>query len=105
MADVAIVKFNDGQDNKHGYEVGDPFPREGFEVSEERRQELRGKNNKAKKPVIKEFSVKEAVKAAEDPVDPVDPEFPKHTGGGYYELSNGEKVQGKENAVQAELAL
>jgi len=99
MADVAIVKFNDGQDNKHGYEVGDVFPREGLDVSEERREELRGKNNKARKPVIKEFKVKEAVKVAEDS------EFPKHTGGGYYELSNGAKVQGKEDAAQAELAL
>lgn len=29
-------------------------------------------------------------------------EFPKHTGGGWYELSNGEKVQGKEKAEKAE---
>lgn len=31
--------------------------------------------------------------------------YPKHTGGGYYELSNGEKVQGKENAVEKQLEL
>ena len=30
------------------------------------------------------------------------PEYPKHTGGGWYELSNGEKVQGKVEAVVAE---
>ncbi|MGP4061504.1 hypothetical protein [Halobacillus sp. H74] len=29
-------------------------------------------------------------------------EFPIHTGGPWYELSNGEKIQGKEEAVQAE---
>lgn len=29
-------------------------------------------------------------------------EYPKHTGGGYYELSNGEKVKGKAKAFQAE---
>jgi hypothetical protein len=29
-------------------------------------------------------------------------EFPKHTGGGYYELSNGEKVKGKDEATAAE---
>lgn len=29
-------------------------------------------------------------------------EFPKHTGGGYYELSNGEKVKGKDEAAAAE---
>jgi hypothetical protein len=28
--------------------------------------------------------------------------FPKHTGGGWYELSNGEKVQGKGEAAAAE---
>lgn len=29
-------------------------------------------------------------------------EYPKHVGGGWYELSDGEKVQGKENAIEAE---
>lgn len=29
-------------------------------------------------------------------------EFPKHTGGGYYELSNGESVKGKDKATAAE---
>lgn len=33
------------------------------------------------------------------------PEFPKHTGGGYYELSNGEKVKGKEAAMEAQLLI
>ena len=31
-----------------------------------------------------------------------DSEFPKHSGGGWYELSNGEKVHGKEKAEEAE---
>lgn len=31
----------------------------------------------------------------------VEEEQIKHTGGGYYELPNGEKVQGKENALKA----
>ncbi|WLR53556.1 hypothetical protein LC048_13590 [Mesobacillus subterraneus] len=29
-------------------------------------------------------------------------EFPKHTGGGWYELSNGEKVKGKKEASATE---
>ncbi|WMJ78477.1 MULTISPECIES: hypothetical protein [unclassified Sedimentibacter] len=33
------------------------------------------------------------------------PEFPKHTGGGYYELSNGEKIKGKDAVLKAEEAL
>ena len=51
---------------------------------------LRRHKNKAVKSVPKEpaFSVPE--------------KFPKHTGGGWYELSNGEKVQGKEEAEKAE---
>jgi hypothetical protein len=32
--------------------------------------------------------------------DPGD-EFPKHTSGGYYELPNGDKVQGKNAALKA----
>lgn len=31
--------------------------------------------------------------------------FPKHTGGGWYELSNGDKIQGKEEAVEVEQSL
>lgn len=31
--------------------------------------------------------------------------FPKHTGGGNYELSNGEKVKGKDKALAAEKEL
>ncbi|MBO0419100.1 hypothetical protein JZO80_02915 [Vagococcus fluvialis] len=31
--------------------------------------------------------------------------YPHHTGGGHYELSNGEKVKGKEAAIEAEAAL
>lgn len=31
--------------------------------------------------------------------------FPKHTGGGWHELSDGSKVQGKEEAIAAERKL
>lgn len=37
-----------------------------------------------------------------DKEDVVNDEFPKHTGGGFYELSNGEKVKGKNEATAAE---
>jgi hypothetical protein len=36
------------------------------------------------------------------PKEPAFSDFPKHTGGGWYELSNGDKVQGKEEAKEAE---
>ena len=32
-------------------------------------------------------------------------EYPKHTGSGWYELSNGEKVQGREEAIKSEKEL
>jgi hypothetical protein len=32
-------------------------------------------------------------------------EYPKHVGGGHYELSNGEKVKGKDEAAAAEKEL
>ena len=46
----------------------------------------------------------------EEPDDPGDvgegvEGYPQHVGGGYYELSNGERVQGKESAEQAESEL
>lgn len=89
MAEYKVIKdFKDLQDNNHIYYKGDPFPREGAEVSEERIEELASENNKRNTVLI------EAVK-----------EYPKHTGGGYYELSNGEKVQGKVAAIEAEEAL
>ena len=31
--------------------------------------------------------------------------YPKHTGGPWYELSNGEKVNGKDNAIKAQKEL
>ena len=48
----------------------------------------RHKQNKVEKPVQHE------------PVSLPKDEFPKHTGGGWYELSNGEKVQGKQEAKE-----
>lgn len=48
------------------------------------------KNKKAEKSVPKE------------PAFSVPDDFPKHTGGGWYELSNGDKVQGKDEAEKAE---
>ena len=43
--------------------------------------------------------------SADDENQVANSEFPKHTGGGYYELSNGEKVKGKDAAIEAEEAL
>jgi len=87
MAYKVIEPFTDLQDNNHVYYKGDTFPRKG-KVSEERVAELSSTNNKRKTVLIERVE-----------------EYPVHTGGGYYELSNGEKVQGKDAANEAEKAL
>lgn len=45
----------------------------------------------------------EGAKPEEEPAE--DEEFPKHVGGGNYELSDGSKVKGKEKAAEAEAQL
>ncbi|MEX2956185.1 Rho termination factor N-terminal domain-containing protein [Staphylococcus pasteuri] len=47
-----IEYFTDLQDNNHEYNVGDTFPRDGLNVSEERLTELSTKNNRQNKPLI-----------------------------------------------------
>lgn len=48
-----VIKFfTDLHDNDHAYHVGDEFPREGVEVSDERLQELSGYKNKQGVPLI-----------------------------------------------------
>lgn len=47
-----IKYFTDLQDNNHAYHVGDSFPRNGLDVSDERLTELSTKNNRQNKPLI-----------------------------------------------------
>lgn len=101
MGYKVIDPFKDVEDGNYLYpRVGEKYPREGYEPSEERIKALSSTNNRKGKPFIA---------YEEDPEAPVNPGedevFPKHTGGGYYELSNGEKVKGKEAAEKAENAL
>lgn len=49
-----------------------------------------------------EKQVKPPVEKAEDKKEV---EFPKHTGGGWYVLSNGEKIRGEDEAIAAEKEL
>ena len=84
-----LVAFRDLQDNDHIYQPGELY--EGVQTSE-RLEELSGTKNKIGKKLIEEIAEAE-------------PEFPKHVGGGQYELSNGEKVKGKDAAIEAEKAL
>ncbi len=56
MSYIVLTKFADLTDNKHLYEAGDMFPREGLEVDEKRLQELCSRNNRMWKAVIKEIA-------------------------------------------------
>lgn len=50
-----IKYFTDLQDGNHPYNVGDIFPREGFEVLPSRIKELAGKKNRQGEPLIEEI--------------------------------------------------
>lgn len=50
--------FTDLKDNDYAYKVGDTFPREGVDVSEERLAELSGSDNKQGTPLIKKVRAK-----------------------------------------------
>lgn len=47
-----IKYFTDLHDGDHPYNVGDIFPREGIQITEERFQELAGSDNKQGTPLI-----------------------------------------------------
>lgn len=83
-----IEAFTDLDDPKGGpdavYTAGDFYPRDGFNPPEERLEALSSKKNKGNRPFIESV------------------DYPKHTGGGYYELSDGSKVQGKAKAFEAQ---
>lgn len=60
-----ISFFTDLQDFNHPYKVGDVFPRQGMNVSEERLKELAGSKNKQGKPLIEKIEEKIVVETAE----------------------------------------
>lgn len=55
-----IKYFTDLQDKNHPYNVGDTFPREGMEVTEERLVELAGSENKQCVPLIEKVEDEKA---------------------------------------------
>lgn len=63
-----IKYFTDLQDNKHPYNVGDTFPREGVEVTEDRIRELATTENRRNEPLIEEVveETTEETETAED---------------------------------------
>lgn len=61
----AVEHFVDLQDDRHRYDPGDMFPREGLEVTEERLAELAGDKNRLGKPLI-------VAEVKEEPVAPIE---------------------------------
>lgn len=53
-----IAYFEDLQDNRHAYNVGDEYPRNGIEATDERIKELATAQNRQKKPLIKKVEEK-----------------------------------------------
>jgi len=52
-----------------------------------------------------ETATKEPPETADALPEQKESEWPKHVGGGYYELSNGKKVRGKESALKVQKEL
>ena len=66
---IVINAFLDLQDAEHLYEVGDAYPREGLEPSEERIKELLGSDNLQGQPMIKAVKTVPANKEPEEVAD------------------------------------
>lgn len=100
-----VADFRDLQDGDHIYREGHDYPRKGKRLDEDRAAELAGPDNAQGKPLIVAVSDEGEQETSEDEASVVSTRYPKHNGGGWYELSNGETVQGKDAAIEAEAKL
>lgn len=83
---IVVTNFRDAERKSELYKSGQPYEVEGLD--EERVSFLTNP--------IEALNGEPAIKLVNEE------SFPKHTGGGWYELSNGERLRGKEEAIQAE---
>ena len=100
-----VNPFQALEHNGHMYKAGDTYPAEGFEATEKRVYFLTGVHPKYKKIYLADVTIhEESQNTNENEQKPtvVNEGFPKSTGGGWYLLSNGEKVKGKEEANKAQ---
>lgn len=89
-----VNKFAEKEHENHVYNANDTYPADGYEATEERVEFLSNIH-----PQYKKIFLADVVREVETL------EFPKHLGGGTYALSNGEKVKGKDEAIEAEQVL
>ena len=112
MSEYVVKKSFYDMTKRKGFRVGEVFEEtdqekvenlkaDGFLEDKETSEHNQPKDNKKTE---KEQKTDENNKKTDDN-DQNLPEWPKHTGGGWYELSNGEKVQGKEEALEAQAQL
>lgn len=73
----AIEYFTDLQDNEYEYKAGDTYPREGYEPSAERIEELASDKNKRGRAVIKLVAAPKKAVIDEPAEAPVEEEQPK----------------------------
>lgn len=100
-----VNPFKENAHKGHLYVAGDIYPADGFEADEERVYFLTGLHPKYEKIYLADISIHGD--EIQNPVNTQDPPvvnegYPKSTGGGWYSLSNGEKVQGKDEAIEAQ---
>lgn len=93
---MVVNDFAEKEHNGHLYRAGESYPANGFEATAERVSFLAQVHPKYKKIYL--ANVQETATNTHE-------EFPKATGGGWYLLSNGDKVQGKDEAIEAQQAL
>lgn len=98
--------FKENAHKGHVYKAGDVYPAEGFTVDEQRLYFLTDVHPKYKKIYLADVTIhedeKQSADGQEEKTDVSNGKYPKHTGGGWYELSNGEKVQGKDESIEAQ---
>ena len=66
MKYTVLSEFADLQDEKHGYGIGDEYPREGYSPSAERVDELSTGKNLLQKPLIQVVEEPEFVQEIEE---------------------------------------
>lgn len=64
-----IAFFMDGEDNRHKYNIGDEYPRKGYEPTAERVRGLLGKDNKRGTPLIVEVEEVETAEKTPEKVE------------------------------------
>ncbi|MED4699623.1 hypothetical protein P9436_11210 [Lysinibacillus capsici] len=89
-----VNEFKEIQHNGHIYKPGDIYPAAPYLADEKRVNFL-----SVTHPMYKKIYLTDIQKVADIS------DYPKHTGGAWYSLSNGEKVKGKSEAFEAEAAL